>query len=186
MERLGWAVDGRAWVWRRRLFVWEEEMVRECFVLLHNFILQENVYDTWRWLLDPGHDYTVQGSYNYLSNTDDIVDRSTIDDVWHKQIPSKVSLMVWRLLRNRLLTKDNLSRRGILASTDLACAAGCDSTETATHLFLHCTLATNLWFKVWNWLGISSVLSGDLRLHFIQFTKMVAMPHFSHYFLHII
>ena len=94
MERLGWAVDGRAWVWRRRLFVWEEEMVRECFVLLHNFILQENVYDTWRWLLDPGHDYTVQGSYNYLSNTDDIVDRSTIDDVWHKQIPSKVSLMV--------------------------------------------------------------------------------------------
>ena len=39
MERLGWAVDGRAWVWRRRLFAWEEKMVRECSVLLHNFIL---------------------------------------------------------------------------------------------------------------------------------------------------
>jgi len=79
-----------------------------------------------------------------------------------------------------------LGRQGILASTDLGCAAGCDSTQTTTHLFLHCTFATNVWFKVWNWLGISSVLSGDLRHHFIQFTKMAAMPHFSHYFFHII
>jgi hypothetical protein len=99
-------------------------------------------------LLDPDHGYTVRGSYNYLTNTDDIVDRSSIDDVWHKHIPSKVSLMVWRLLRNRLPTKDNLGRRGILASTELACSVGCDSSETATHLFLHCTLATNLWFNV--------------------------------------
>ena len=28
MRRLGWADDGRAWVWRRRLFAWEEENVR--------------------------------------------------------------------------------------------------------------------------------------------------------------
>jgi hypothetical protein len=74
----------------------------------------------------------------------------------------------------------------ILASTELACSVGCDSSETATHLFLHCTLATNLWFQVWNWLGISSVLSGDLRHHFIQFTNMAAMPHFSHHYFYII
>jgi len=39
---------------------------------------------------------------------------------------------------------------------------------------------------VWNWLGISSVPSGELRPHFIQFTKMAGMPVFSHLFLRII
>jgi len=53
MWRRGWAVDGRAWEWRRRLFAWEEECLRECSVLLHNFVLKESVSDKWRWLLDP-------------------------------------------------------------------------------------------------------------------------------------
>lgn len=31
--------------------------------------------------------------------------------VWHKEVPSKVSCLVWRTLHNRLPTKDNLVRR---------------------------------------------------------------------------
>jgi len=68
----------------------------------------------------------------------------------------------------------------------MACAAGCDTTETVTHLFLHCTISSDLWSKVQNWLGISLVLSIDMRQHFIQFTKMVGMPRFSHSFFAII
>jgi len=55
MSRLGWA----AWVWRRRLMVWEEESVRECFVLLNNIVLQDQLNDTWKWLLDHLHGYSV-------------------------------------------------------------------------------------------------------------------------------
>jgi len=36
MRRLGWDGNGRAWVWRRRLFAWEEDSVRECVALLCN------------------------------------------------------------------------------------------------------------------------------------------------------
>jgi len=35
MEGRGWGIDGGAWEWRRRLFAWEEESVRECALLLH-------------------------------------------------------------------------------------------------------------------------------------------------------
>lgn len=35
------------------LFAWEEENVRECTSLLHNFVLQVNVVDMWQRLLDP-------------------------------------------------------------------------------------------------------------------------------------
>lgn len=40
MCQLGWGEEGGAWSWRRRLFVWEEEMLGDMLLFLHNFILQ--------------------------------------------------------------------------------------------------------------------------------------------------
>jgi hypothetical protein len=162
MSRLGWMENGRGWVWRRRLLAWEEDTVRECYLLVHNVVLQENVSDTWRWLLDPVHGYTVREAYRYITSNGVHVDRSTVDDVWHKLIPSKVSLFVWRLLRNRLPTKDNLVRRRVLQISESACVSGCGVTETASHLFLGCHILGSLWYHIWQWLGISTVCSGDL------------------------
>jgi hypothetical protein len=34
MFQVGWGVDGEAWRWRRRLFVWEEEMLGDLMLLL--------------------------------------------------------------------------------------------------------------------------------------------------------
>ena len=31
----GWDVGGAGWRWRRRLWVWEEEMLGECIILLY-------------------------------------------------------------------------------------------------------------------------------------------------------
>jgi len=114
-------IDGGAWEWRRRLFAWEEESVRECSLLLHNFFLQDTVHDTWRRVLDPISGYTVRGVYRYFTTTIDSADRSIVDDVWYKYISSKVSLLVWRLLRNRIPTRDNLVLRGVLSSSDASC-----------------------------------------------------------------
>ncbi|PNY18096.1 hypothetical protein L195_g014853 [Trifolium pratense] len=36
MFSLGWGLDGAAWVWRRQLRAWEEELLRECQSLLTN------------------------------------------------------------------------------------------------------------------------------------------------------
>jgi len=36
MSQLGWGEGGEAWRWRRKLFVWEEEMVGELILLLAN------------------------------------------------------------------------------------------------------------------------------------------------------
>jgi len=58
--------------------------------------------------------------------------------------------------------------------------------ETTSHLFLSCDNYCEVWSNVWNWLGISSVTSVDLRQHFMQFTLMVGMPRASHLFLRAI
>jgi hypothetical protein len=81
-------------VWRRRLFAWEEESVRECSLLLNNFVLQDGVQDSWRWLLDPVHGYTVRESYRFITNNGIMLDRTLVEDVWHKTIPTKVSVLV--------------------------------------------------------------------------------------------
>jgi hypothetical protein len=108
MSRLEWEEEGLAWVWRRRLLAWEEESLRECSAMLHNIVLQVNTHDAWRWLLDPSRGYTVHESYRYLTLHGVTLDRDLAEDMWLKHIPTKVSLMVWRLLRNRLPTRDNL------------------------------------------------------------------------------
>jgi len=66
MEGRGRGIDGAAWKWRRRLFAWEESM-REYSLLLHNIVLQDTVLDSWRWLLDPIHGYTVRGAYRFIT-----------------------------------------------------------------------------------------------------------------------
>jgi len=137
----------------------------ECSLLFHNVVLQENVFDTWRWLLDPVHGYSVWEAYRFITSNDVPVDRSLIDEVWHKLIMLKVSLFVWRLLRNKLPTKDNLMRRRVLQITGSACVSGCGDTETASHLVLGCDIFGSLWYHVWHWLGISSFSSGDIRHH---------------------
>jgi hypothetical protein len=116
------------------------------FFLLHTTVLQDDVHDTWRWQLDPVHGYSVRESYRFITNTGDMLDRTLVDDVWHKSISSKVSLLMWRLLRNRVPTNDNLLHRGVLPSTDTACVRGCGTTETAKYLFLHCNISSELWY----------------------------------------
>jgi hypothetical protein len=128
----------------------------------------------------------VKEAYRFLTTPEVPPDRSLVDNVWHHCIPSKVSLFVWRLLRNRLPTKDNLVRRRVLHSDDSACISGCQQSETANHLFLDCAIFGSLWHQVWNWLGISSVQPGDLKLHFHQFTNLPGLPRATSVFFKII
>jgi hypothetical protein len=160
--------------------------VRECSVLLYNVVLQDNASDSWRWYLDPTKGYSVRSAYRFLTNSGDLVVRSQDDNVWHQHIPSKVSLFVWRLLRNRLPTKDNLARRSVIPSAQTACVLGCGHPETANHLFLDCVFFGSIWYEVWDWLGISFVSPGVIRHHLHQFINMVGLPRVTHLFMKII
>jgi len=128
----------------------------------------------------------VREAYRFFTNNGTHVDRTLVDDVWHKHIPSKVSLFVWRLLCNRLPTQDNLVRRNVLHAQDSVCVAGCGQPESVFHLFLDCVTFSSLWVQVLQWLGISLVLPADIRLHCIQFTHMASLPRVTHSFLTVI
>jgi hypothetical protein len=138
--------------------------------LLYDFVLQPNVVDQWLWRYDPGGGYTVRGAYSLLTCTDAPDEALTTSLVWHKQVPVKVSVLAWRLFRNRLPTKDNLVKRHIIASNAHFCVTGCGGVETAHHLFLSCPVFAQLWSLIRSWVGISSADPWLIHDHFIQFT----------------
>ncbi|GAU10945.1 hypothetical protein TSUD_112390 [Trifolium subterraneum] len=130
MWSLGWVTRGEAWEWRRRLWAWEE-MLGECQSLLHDFTLQAQSSDTWTWRLDSVSGYSVRGAYQLLtSHPSNPLDVAS-DLICHKQVPLKVSIFAWRLLRDRLPTESNLAICGIITPEAKSCVAGCGDMETA-------------------------------------------------------
>jgi hypothetical protein len=69
----------------------------------------------WRWQPDPDTSYFVRGAYQLLTTQDSFTLGEAEDLVWHKQVPLKVYIFVWRLLRDKLPTKTNLVARGIIS-----------------------------------------------------------------------
>ncbi|CAJ2640326.1 unnamed protein product [Trifolium pratense] len=93
------------------------------------------------------------------------------DLIWHRQVPLKVSILAWRLLKDRLPTKTNLVTRGIVPTDARFCVSGCGDAEPAHHLFLTCSVFGSLWSMVRAWIGSMAVDANSLPDHFVQFTQ---------------
>ncbi|XP_057444445.1 uncharacterized protein LOC130736659 [Lotus japonicus] len=90
--------------------------------------------------------------------------------IWTVCAPSNVRAFVWRLLLDRLPTRDNLRRRHLLGEDDDARCPLCQQAdETSEHLFSLCPVTTRLWSACYAWRGMQSVLSASVREHFLQF-----------------
>ncbi|KAK2372183.1 hypothetical protein QL285_073347 [Trifolium repens] len=102
--------------------------------------------------------------------------------------------MAWRLLRNRLPTKDNLVRRHIIPPDASLCVTGCGGVETAQHLFLSYPVFAPLWGLIRFWIDISSAdpfypvpnharspsASGSqVRFEYFSFSPLSILPLFS-------
>ncbi|KAK2370837.1 hypothetical protein QL285_083849 [Trifolium repens] len=170
MFEAGWEAGGEAWVWRRQLWAWEEEMLGECQSLLLPITVQAQTPDRWQWQPDPDGGYTVRGAYQLLTSLDSFTVGEAENLVWHKQVPLKVSILAWRLLRDRLPTKSNLATRGIISPEGRFCVAGCGGIESAQHLFLSCSTFGSLWALVRSWIGFSAADAPTAPDHFVQFT----------------
>ncbi|KAK2357456.1 hypothetical protein QL285_094722 [Trifolium repens] len=147
-------------------------MLRECQTLLLNVFVQVGSPDRWQWVPDPATGSSVRDAYQILTSQDTVTLGAAENHIWHNQVPLKVSIFAWRLLRDRLPTKTNLVNRGILSPNLHFCVSGCGGIESAQHLFLSCGTFGSLWALVRSWIGISGVDAHNLPDHFLQFTYL--------------
>jgi hypothetical protein len=62
--------------------------------------------------------------------------------IWDIKIPPRVQYFLWLLSKNKLLTRDNLSKRRKVE--DPTCLF-CNERESIQHLFFSCAIAKQLW-----------------------------------------
>lgn len=106
--------------------------------------------------------------------------------IWHRQVPLKVSVFAWRLLRDRLPTKSNLIYRGVIPTEAGLCVSGCGALESTQHLFLSCSYFASLWSLVRDWIGFVGVDTNVLSDHFVQFVHSTGGNKASQSFLQLI
>lgn len=73
--------------------------------------------------------------------------------LWKVKGPSKILHFGWRIILNRLATKDNLHKKGIEAiANKLFCVFCGDEVESLNHLLSSCGILSAIWSFVYIWM----------------------------------
>lgn len=111
--------------------------MRECCALLSNVFMQEGVPDRWSWRLDHSEVCSIKIAYSALTNEVEAEESPMTNFIWNKAVPLKVEIFAWRLLNDRIPTKNNLAQGGILSANNSLCVFGYGGVDVA-HFLVRC------------------------------------------------
>lgn len=109
----GWVNGLWCWElhWRRPLLDREVNMVTDLLNFVSNLSLTEGISDDWTWTLEDGGLFSVKSAYSILQG--DVIE--PIDKIysklWSLKAPSNVLSLAWRVLKNRIQSKENLEKK---------------------------------------------------------------------------
>ncbi|GKV25593.1 hypothetical protein SLEP1_g35004 [Rubroshorea leprosula] len=166
VSQMGWWLNG-SWIWklqwRRRLYSWEVQEETEILKEIQETTLTKGKSDVRQWIHSNNGVYTTRSAYKALTME---LEREqlgeTLQKVWNAMVPSKVSAFSWQLLQDKIPTKANLFKRGIIQNMeDCKCELCGHQLEETSHLFTHCKVAYDLWNACFRWWGIRTALDRD-------------------------
>ncbi len=126
---------------------------RECLSSFTSSAAPDSV--VWRWC--PQGTFNPRNAYKFLMF--DGVDDRRVRHLWSIRIPPKVKIFLWLVNRNRILTADNLSKRGWVGPS-VCCLCG-RASKCLSHLFFFCPFARAAWS--WNLFSEPCTLSSFLN-----------------------
>jgi len=176
VAELGFWSNG-VWVWqlawRRQFFEWEKPLVDQLSQFLLKARIASGEVDSWIWNEGGTQSFSVNSAYNLVRKDSKVNPSLIFRKLWScKAVPSAV-LIAWRLMENKLATRVNLSRRGVLVVNSLCSFCGKEE-ETCRHLFFDCSFAWQVWCKCFRWLGVLVVSHIEPKNNFDQFRMSLA------------
>ena len=72
--------------------------------------IQQNVNDVVLWQWEKNKNFTVRSFYKGIE--DFPMNMDSINRIWKIKAPPRVKIFIWLMLRNKILTMDNLIKRG--------------------------------------------------------------------------
>ncbi|XP_058726229.1 uncharacterized protein LOC131597556 [Vicia villosa] len=143
---------------------------------LNPVLIKDNTEDNFSWAKSSSGSFTVKSCYEFfkkfLSGQPMESDKvKALNFLWKFKVPPKILCFAWRFLLNRLATRDQLVRRGVLEEgIDSSCALCGFGEESLSHLFFLCKVSVRIWRRVFMWLDLSGLLSfeefGDFFYNF--------------------
>ncbi|PHT55029.1 hypothetical protein CQW23_03515 [Capsicum baccatum] len=127
---------------------WNEEMIRQHAppllvpqILTTRFHFQDGVDDIPIWKPNESGTFTFSSAWELVRAKKERTRLHT--NTWHRNIPFKVSFLLWRALRGKLPTNDRIAQFG---STLVDCFC-CNRTaaETIDHVFVSGHFARHIW-----------------------------------------
>ena len=110
--------------------------------------------DRMLWRGTKNEIFTAKSLYKSLDHSCAVSFPGNI--IWSPYVPSKVSFFAWEASWEKVLTQDQLKRRGwILANR---CCLCCVKEETINHILVYCSKTKILWdlvFSFWGQLGVA-------------------------------
>ena len=106
------------------------------------------------WLPCKRKGFTVRAYYHLLIGHSE--QSFPWKSIWKQKIPSRVAFFVWTAALGKCLTIDNLRKRKVCI-LNWCYMCKCNS-ESVNHLFLHCTVASELWDMVFGLFGVNWVM----------------------------
>ena len=88
------------------------------------------------------------------------------NQLWKSPAPAKAMAFSWRMLLNRIPTRENLSRRNSLPpEVSMHCVMCGREVERTNHLFMHCSVTRSVWIKLLLWVGNMFIMPPNLFSH---------------------
>lgn len=141
--------------------------------ILSSVSLVRGKKDSWFWTKESDGKYSVRSAYDGIFESNVDLEEDCFKLLWKLKIPSNALALCWKVLLNRIPTRDNLIRRQIQLA-DSCCPLCGDHDETVAHLFFFCNIVGQIWFQVLKWLGISFVSPAGPKEHFTQFAGLLS------------
>ncbi|GKV32072.1 hypothetical protein SLEP1_g40703 [Rubroshorea leprosula] len=143
--------------WRRNLYSWEKMQEAELLNQIHDITIERGKKDLWEWQHNKDGRYTTKSAYKALSDGNGVEQAR-------------------RLLQNKIPTRSNLFKRGILKNLEECKCIFCGvENEDSNHLFIHCKIASDLWRDCYKWWGIRTVQDKDCKKVFEQHPNAAKM-----------
>ncbi|KAK2356189.1 hypothetical protein QL285_093541 [Trifolium repens] len=150
--------DNNGWAWR---FVWsdvlsvdEAELAQELLHMLIPIRPCTDMKDRRKWIPAAAANFSVKSAYLDLLNR---LVLPPLDDsklislgrMWKNNVPSKISIFGWRLLLEKLPTRESLFSKGVITNVvERVCVLCCNHVETTPHIFLQCHASNSVWLNV--------------------------------------
>ncbi|XP_058783785.1 uncharacterized protein LOC131658516 [Vicia villosa] len=141
------------------------DMLQKLLDALGRVPVRENCEDSFSWALTTNGVFSVKSCYDFFmaSLSGPPLDSKKILALiylWKYKVPSKTLDFGWRFIHNRIATRDQLVRMGVLVEgMDSLCSLCMEKEESLSHLFLSCEITTRIWRRVFMCLDLSDLLT---------------------------